>query len=279
MTNDAMRDWEYPEPPILDVRLAEAFEACHRVGAVNIPLEELPQRIHELPSPYIPLIIFDSDHARAEAARRELVGRERSISAVHSGEDYLRSGSTETGPSNRRLWRPHKLTVQAMAVARTQWGDVRGKRVLDLASGTGRDAVYLAMQGMSVEAWDILPDALDRLRDLAVRNGVKVTACVRDVERDSLIPPETYDMIVCFNFLYRPLMSAIAQGIRTGGLLVYETFAGPQREMFGKPTREAFVLRSGELPSYFDGYERIEYREHLAAPRRFVASLIAMRNR
>lgn len=278
MTNDATREWEYREPPILDVRPAEAFDARHRAEAVNIPLEELPQRIHELPSPYVPVVIFDTDPARAEAARMELAGRERSITAVHSGEDFLRVGPFEAGASNRRLWRPHALTVQAVEIARSSWGDVRGKRVLDVASGTGRDAVYLAMQGMSVEAWDILPDALDRLRDLAGRSCVPVTTSVRDVEREGVIPPDEYDMIVCFNFLHRPFMPSIARGVRPGGMVVYETFVDPQREMFGKPMREAFVLRSGELPAWFEEFERIEYREHLAAPRRFVASLIARRN-
>ncbi len=279
MTNDATSDEEYPDPQILDVRPADAFAACHRVDSVNIPLEELPQRIHELPSPYVPVAIFDIDPARAESARMELAGRERTISAVHSGEDFLHSAPTESGPSNRRLWRPHKLTVKAVEIARSRWGDVRGKRVLDIASGTGRDAVYLASQGMSVEAWDILPDALDRLRDLSARSGVNVTASVRDVERDCVIPPEAYDMIVCFNFLHRPLMPAIARGVRPGGIVVYETFVDPQRELFGKPMREGFVLRAGELAMWFEGYELIENQEHLAAPRRHVASLIARRDR
>lgn len=279
MTNDTTKDGKYPEPAILDVRAASSFAACHRVNAVNIPLEELPQRIHELPSPYVPVTIFDVDPARAEAARMELAGRERTISAVHSGEGFLHTGPIETGPSNRRLWRPHELTIKAVEVARSRWGDVRSKRVLDIASGTGRDAVYLAMQEMYVEAWDILPDALDRLRDLSARNGVTVNASIRDVERDCEIPPDVYDMIVCFNFLHRPLMPAIARSVRPGGIVVYETFVDPQREMFGKPMREAFVLRTGELPAWFEGYELIENREHLAAPRRYVASLIAMRDR
>ena len=53
------------EVAILDVRPADSFVSGHRKGAVNIPLEELASRIHELPSPHVPLVIFDLDDRRA----------------------------------------------------------------------------------------------------------------------------------------------------------------------------------------------------------------------
>ena len=41
-------------------------------------------------------------------------------------------------------------------------GLLPGSRALDLACGSGRNAVYLALAGMQVTAVDILPDALEQ---------------------------------------------------------------------------------------------------------------------
>ena len=70
-------------------------------------------------------------------------------------------------------------------------------------------------------------------------------------------------------------MPALAAAVRPGGLIVYETFVRPQRELFGRPKRDAHILRPGELLESFSGWEIVIHREGTAAPRRCVASLIA----
>ncbi|NJL30478.1 MAG: class I SAM-dependent methyltransferase [Phycisphaerales bacterium] len=46
---------------------------------------------------------------------------------------------------------------------------------MDIACGSGRDAVWLAMQGYEVDGLDVLPDALERASDLAHRHGSSST--------------------------------------------------------------------------------------------------------
>ncbi len=70
-------------------------------------------------------------------------------------------------------------------------------------------------------------------------------------------------------------MPQIVEGVRPGGLVVYETFVDPQRQQFGKPSRETHVLKSGELPKWFTGWEILASREGLSGPRRYAAGLIA----
>lgn len=262
---------------ILDVRRPPAFAQGHRAGAVNIALEELASRIYELPSRHVPVCIFDDDARRARWAASRLRARGRDRVIWRSGEEWLSSGSIECGPSKERLWSPHSLLLRGLEAAETKWGGLVGRRALDIACGTGRDAVSMALRGMAVEAWDILPDALARCRDLAARNGVSLTTQVRDVEQDLSIEDNRYDAIVCFNFLCRPLMASIARGVRPGGMVVYETFVEEQRRLFGKPRSDAHLLRNSELHAYFPGWEIIHETEGLVAPRRFVASLIAFR--
>ncbi|MBX3396139.1 MAG: methyltransferase domain-containing protein [Phycisphaerae bacterium] len=262
---------------ILDVRQPSAFEKGHRSGAVNIALEELTARIHELPSRHAPVCIYDDDARRARWAVSRLRARGRDQVVWRAGRHWLLSGPIECGRSMGRLWSPHSLLLRGLEVAESRWGGLVGRRALDIACGTGRDAVSMALHGMSVEAWDILPDALERCRDLADRNGVRLTACVGDVECDLSIEDAAYDAIVCFNFLHRPLMASIARGVRPGGIVVYETFVEEQRRLFGKPRSDLHLLKNGELCRYFPGWEIIHKSEGLAAPRRFVASLIAFR--
>jgi tellurite methyltransferase len=271
-----MKEPVRPVAPLLDVRPSAAFLDLHRTCAVNIPLEELAARAYELPPRETAVMIYDDNPVRARWAKSRLVARERCVAAVAHGREWLRAGPVESGPSRNCLWQPHKLLVEALDVLRAAWGDLRGRRALDVACGAGRDAVYLALAGMDVDAWDILPDALAQCDALSARNHVAVHTKRVDVERQAdPLGGEQYDLICCFNFLHRPLMPAMAEAVRPGGFIVYETFVDPQREQFGKPSREQHVLRRGELPTFFNGWEQYVYRETLAGPRRFAASLIA----
>lgn len=268
-----------PSQSILDVRPAELFERSHRAGSANIPLEELARRIHELPPRDVALTIFDEHEMRARWAASRLRARERLVAAVHHGEPWLGDGPTESGPSRVRLWRPHGLLTELVECVRRDGlmrlgGAVRPK-ALDVACGAGRDAVYLALAGFEVEAWDILPDALAMADELAARNGVAIRTVQRDVEREPDLGESAYDLICCFNFLYRPLLQRIAAAIRPGGLVAYETFVEPQRELFGKPSRASHVLAAGELAAAFADFEILVSREGLVGPRRYAASLIA----
>lgn len=263
---------------ILDVRPATEFEAAHHPDAVNIPLESLVDRTHELPSPYVPLLIVDACRVRARWAASRLRARGREQISTAAGPDWIERHCTAVGPGTTRLWRPHRLlTDVALPAIRAAWSRLDNRRALDLACGSGRDAVAMAEAGLAVEAWDRYAEALDRCRSLAASAGVSVTTCQVDVEFDEVLEPDTFDVIACFNFLHRPLMPAMARAIRPGGFVVYETFTVEQRKRFGKPRRDSHLLSADELPSFFQGWQQVHYAEALSAPRRFVASIVARR--
>lgn len=261
----------------LDVRRESLFLAAHHPHAVNIPLEELTDRIHELPPPYEILWLFDDDSQRAEEAARMLRERDRMVEIIETGDPCIQHGGSVTGATTARLWRPHRLLHELLAAMQAEWGDLKGRAALDIACGAGRDAVFLAEHGLQVTAWDILPDAVARCEDLARRTGVELLVNVRDVTDAGAIQPDSVDVACCFNFLHRPLMPSLAEAVRPGGFVCYETFVDPQREQFGKPARPERVLRPGELASFFNNWRVIVSREGLVSPRRIAASLIAQR--
>ena len=55
-------------------------------------------------------------------------------------------------------------------------------RVLDLAAGDGRNALWLAAQGFEVTAVDIAPAATARLLEHAAARGLAVTALTLDLD-------------------------------------------------------------------------------------------------
>jgi SAM-dependent methyltransferase len=260
----------------LDVRPADLFLAGHRERAGSVPLEELASRVHELPGRARRLLVIDPDPARAEEAAALLRARGFDAAPASAAEEET-AGPIRAGPARVRLWEPNAFLAAALpeiaAAVR-----LPGARAVDLAAGSGRDAVYLAAAGFAVTAVDILPDALERARDLAAREGVAIETRVGDLAREPIIDEiGASDLVVVVSYLERSLFPAIRRAVRPGGFLVYETFLLKQRELFGRPRNPAHLLEPGELRNLFSGWEIRAYREGLAGPRRHVASLFARR--
>jgi tellurite methyltransferase len=149
-------------------------------------------------------------------------------------------------------------------------------RVLDIAMGGGRNAIYLARMGFDVEGVDSSEHAIRHTLERAKESGVTVRADVADMEKDYQIKPEFYDVIICFNYLQRSLIPQIKDGLKTGGVVVYETYTVDQVQ-FGRPRNPDFLLRHNELIDMFKGFRCLRYREGIIEKRKAIASLIAVK--
>ncbi|MGM0664898.1 MAG: class I SAM-dependent methyltransferase [Thermodesulfobacteriota bacterium] len=147
--------------------------------------------------------------------------------------------------------------------------------VLDVAMGYGRNALFLAGSGFQVEGVDVSPEAVAGALKAAKEAGVQLTARVADLEDGQYsISPEAYDVIICFNYLHRPLIPAIREGVRIGGIVVYETFIVDQAR-FGRPRNPDHLLRHNELLHMFRDFRCLRYHEGLMGADRAVAGIIA----
>jgi len=152
-------------------------------------------------------------------------------------------------------------------------------RVLDVAMGEGRNAVYLARIGFSVEGVDVSPEAVKAALELAQQGGVSITAQVADLEAGYRIERESFDVIICFNYLQRSLIPQIKDGVRQGGVVVYETFLVDQAQ-WGKPKNPDFLLRHNELLDLFRDFRCLRYREGTVedeGDRKAIASILAQK--
>jgi hypothetical protein len=112
--------------------------------------------------------------------------------------------------------------------------------------------------------------------ELAQKAGVSIKVQVADLERCHLIEKEAYDVIMCFNYLQRSLMSQIKDGLRRNGMIVYETFIIDQTQ-FGKPNNPDYLLRHNELLNVFRDFRSLRYREGIFEGHKAIASIIAQK--
>jgi tellurite methyltransferase len=141
-----------------------------------------------------------------------------------------------------------------------------GQRALDLASGGGRHALYLASLGYAVDAWDISSVALDLLGDELARRALAcdplaVTPRCLDLER-VVLPASAYDLVLDAHYLDRALFAGLARALRPGGLLIVHTFlyvpGGPMTSRLRDP---AHALQAGELQRAFGDLEILDLAE------------------
>jgi len=150
---------------------------------------------------------------------------------------------------------------------------------LDLACGSGRAAVFLALEGWDAEGWDVDASALERAQALAARHGAGARFALVNLEGDT--PPEPaapFDLIVVVRYLHRPLFPWIERSLAPGGILLYETFREGQQR-FGPPRRARHLLRSGELTTTFPSLVVEHHEETPANAPPLLARLVARKPR
>jgi dihydroneopterin aldolase len=139
-------------------------------------------------------------------------------------------------------------------------------KLLDVAAGHGRHAIYLASKGFSVHAIDRDAEALHDLQAEAQEAGLSsmTTECM-DLEVDPQYPPDlgtaAYDVIIVFFYLYRPLFPQLIQGLKSGGVIMYETFLLENHILRQHPRRKEFCLEANELLTLLQGFRILHYDE------------------
>ena len=149
-------------------------------------------------------------------------------------------------------------------------------RALDIAMGSGRNAIYLAKIGFEVEGVDSSREAIEEALKRAREVGVSIKTRVEDLEKIPYFDEEAYDLVICFNYLQRSLMSQMKNWVKPGGMLVYETFIIDQVR-FGKPHNPDYLLRYNELLHAFRNFRVLRYREGVIEGSRAIASILAQK--
>jgi 2-polyprenyl-3-methyl-5-hydroxy-6-metoxy-1,4-benzoquinol methylase len=133
---------------------------------------------------------------------------------------------------------------------------------LDLASGLGANAIFLAEHGLKVTALDISATAIEKLKAYADHRQLSIDARQEAITPGSL-QYAAFDVIVISRFLDRSLKDAIIGALKPGGLLFYQTFTRLKVAAEG-PNNPAYLLETNELLDLFSPLRTVFYRENAA---------------
>ena len=160
---------------------------------------------------------------------------------------------------------------------------------LDLACGTGRHTLLLAGRGQAVAAVDWSAVALEILEKRAQQAGLRVRRAdagalaaenagdeIRLIQADLeqiRLPEESFDLVLCIQYLQRSLFPQISEALRAGGVLLFETFTKAQLRFAEGRRNPAHLLEPGELRTALPQLQVLFYRELSAG--QGIASLVA----
>ncbi|HET9297881.1 MAG TPA: class I SAM-dependent methyltransferase [Candidatus Binatia bacterium] len=130
---------------------------------------------------------------------------------------------------------------------------------LDVATGKGRNAIFLAEMGFRVVGLDISTIALEEARRRAAEKSLEISWHVADLEQIEL-PAAAYNLIVNFNYLQRSLVPQIRRALKPEGHVIFETYLIDQQAI-GHPKNPAYLLNHNELLDHFRSFRVLRYRE------------------
>lgn len=108
-----------------------------------------------------------------------------------------------------------------------------GMRALVIADGEGRNGVWLAKQGLNVDAFDISDVAIEKAKKLAKTNEVNVSFHVADCESWDW-QAENYDAVIAIFIQFADpvtraaLFANIVKSMKPGGVLIVQGYTPKQ---------------------------------------------------
>ncbi len=184
---------------------------------------------------------------------------------------------TETAAERAAMWdaryapEPYAYGEAANGFLVAQGGRLApGMRALVPGDGEGRNGVWLAGQGLSVDTLDLSAHGVAKARRLAARRGVSLNA----TQADALAwdwPREAYDLVALIylhlavderRFLHAKALAAL----KRGGLIVIEAFrpeqlAAQAAGARGGPRDARLLYSRADLAADFAGQEIVELSE------------------
>lgn len=133
--------------------------------------------------------------------------------------------------------------------------------VMEIAAGTGRNAIYLAKKGYSVDAIELSTSAIETGKKKAAEESVEINWIERDVNEHEF-PLEYYGVIIVTYYHNPKIIPEIISALRPGGFLIYEHHVETAQNVDRGPSNE-YRYKPGELPEKCRDLNQYFYEETL----------------
>ena len=145
-----------------------------------------------------------------------------------------------------------------------------GGRVLCVADGEGRNSVWLAQQGLVVDAFDVADRAVQKAQALARQAGVQVNHTVADCDGFAW-PEDAYDAVAAIFVQFADpalrtrLFQRMVASLKPGGLLILQGYTPRQLDYrTGGPPILSHLYTADLLRTAFAGLTFITLSEYEA---------------
>jgi tellurite methyltransferase len=192
-------------------------------------------------------------------------------------------------PSERIRWnarhrdRPVPTEPVRLLTERAHLLPRRG-RALDVAGGTGRNAIWLAGRGLDVTLVDVSDVALAHAAAAAAEAGVALTTVQADLAADPL-PAGPFEVVLVHHYLDREVWSVLPSMLAPGGLLLACQPTIRNLERHARPSA-CWLLGENEIGFLAEavvdadpGLEAVEVTEGWTGEGRHEARLVLRRRR
>lgn len=152
-------------------------------------------------------------------------------------------------------------------------------RALDVATGRGRNALFLAERGHEVDAVDVSDVALAQASERAAERGLSVDWIQADLDTYCL-PEATYDVVVVTFFHALDRLPDLKEALAPGGVLLYEGHLRADPPAERGPGTDRYRFRSNDLLRACLDLTVLHYRERTRTEdgRRSTVVSLAARN-
>jgi ubiquinone/menaquinone biosynthesis C-methylase UbiE len=142
--------------------------------------------------------------------------------------------------------------------------EMQASRVLDIGSGPGENAIFLAENGFSVVGIDVTPEAVEIARDRARKHGVDVEFIVGNVlDLNSFFMADTFDYVIdsgLFHSIHPQDLNRFIGNIRNvlkpGGIYYMLSFSDKEPAGFGPRRLSKGIIRKSLEPHFTVEYIR-----------------------
>jgi cyclopropane fatty-acyl-phospholipid synthase-like methyltransferase len=160
---------------------------------------------------------------------------------------------------------PGSLVVKLCEIVPT----FEGMTVLDAGCGEGKNAVFLATKGASVDAFDISDVAISHARKLsAACNLHRLRFAIGDA-RDLVLPTNHFHLVVAYGLFHcfrssleiSNTCGKLQAAIRAGGYFIVCAFNDRRQDLLAHPGFAPTALPHEEYGRLFNGWEILEFTD------------------